>query len=183
MSTIEFYIWEELGNEKEGVCTLYTKKNSFHSILIQTSLMSFLEGDVKLLKCLGSLWVEPVYEEEFGRNFYSLKAFDQALLKLGIDPYNGDLPCLNEEECKEFTNAIELADFLKEEIDKYQPTKEENELIEYIEFLKEECQSFEFVNCDEIKQKEFKNDKERKEFLKEMIDKYVKFYRRKANRK
>ena len=97
--------------------------------------------------------------------------------------YNGDLPCLNEEECKEFTNAIELADFLKEEIDKYQPTKEENELIEYIEFLKEECQIFEFVNCDEIKQKEFKNDKERKEFLKEMIDKYVKFYRRKANRK
>ena len=151
--------------------------------ILQYELKEFFQGEYVKARYLGSIPIEPIWDDFFQEYIYSTNALDKTLKKLGIDPYNGDLPCLNEEECKEFTNAIELADFLKEEIDKYQPTKEENELIEYIEFLKEECQSFEFVNCDEIKQKEFKNDKERKEFLKEMIDKYVKFYRRKANRK
>ena len=174
--TFDFYVWEEHSKEFDSISTIMTKKKSLHSILIQTSLRGFLEGDIKKLKCLGSLQVEPIYEEEVGEYIYSMNALDEALLKRGIDPYNGELPCLNEEECREFTNAIELAEFLKEKIDKYQPTKEENELIEYIAFLKEECKSFEFVDCDEIKQKEFKDDRERKEFLKAMIDRYVRLY-------
>ena len=175
MLTIDFYIWEEYSKKYDSICLMTTKKNSIHSILIQTSLRGFVENELRLLKCLGSIEVEPIYDDEFKQYDYTSNALDKALQKRGIDT-NGELPCLNEEECKEFTSAIELAEFLKGEIEKYQPTEEENELIEYIEFLKEECKSFEFVDCDEIKQKEFKDDRERKEFLKTMIDCYVETY-------
>jgi len=144
--------------------------------LLQFELKEFILGEYTRARYLGSIPIEPIWDDFFQEYIYSMNALDEALLKRGIDPYNGDLPCLNEEECKEFANAIELAEFLKEEIERYQPTEKENELVEYIEFLKEECKSFEFVDCDEIKQKEFKDDRERKAFLKEMIDRYVRLY-------
>ncbi len=132
----------------------------------------FVLNEYVKAKYLGSVLVEPIWDDIFQEYEYSINALYETLEKQGID-FNKERLCLNEEECKEFANAIELADFLKEEIDKYQPTKEENELIEYINFLKEECKSFPFVDCSEIKQKEFKNDEDRKSFLKNMIDRYV----------
>ena len=176
----KFEVWSFYSSENVVEPNFESGLKKRLSVLLSYELKEFLLGYFEFARFKGSINIEPEWDDFFKEYLYTTNAVYRAIEKKGIDPYNGDLPCLNEEECKEFTNAIELADFLKEEIDKYQPTKEENELIEYIEFLKEECQSFEFVNCDEIKQKEFKNDKERKEFLKEMIDKYVKFYRRKA---
>jgi len=169
----DFYVWEEYSKEFDSISIIITKKDSLHSILIQTSLRSFVQDEIRLLKCLGSINIEPIYNKHIQEYTYSLGALDKALEKQGINPHEGELPCLNKQECREFTNAIELADFLKEEIDKYKSTKEENELIEYINFLKEESKSFPFVDCSEIKQKEFKNDEDRKSFLKNMIDRYV----------
>ena len=135
----------------------------------------FILNEYVKAKYLGSVLVEPIWNDIFQEYEYSINALYETLEKQGID-FSKERLCLNKEECKEFANAIELEDFLKEEIDKYQPTKEENELIEYIDFLKEECGIFEFLDCNKIKQKKFKDDKERKEFLKEMIEQYVQFY-------
>jgi len=145
--------------------------------LLDYELKEFSIGRFNYAKYYGSIKVEPVYDEEFKEYLYSSKAIDKALEKKGIDPY-GEIPCLNKKECKEFKNAKELADFLKEEIDKYEPTKDSNELIEYIDFLRQNRISFPFVDKTILKKK-FKDDSERKEFLKEIIDEYVYYYSKK----
>jgi len=145
--------------------------------LLDYELKEFLDGHFNYAKYYGSIEVELVYDEEFKEYLYSSKAIYKALEKKGIDP-NEEISCLNEKECKEFKSAKALANFLKEEIDKYEPTKDSNELIEYIDFLKRNHISFPFVDKSILKRK-FKDDNERKEFLKEIIDEYVYYYSKK----
>jgi len=171
---IDFYIWEDYSNDFDARGQTITPKNSIHFIIIQTLLRGFIEKEIYLVKLLGSLEVEPIYDEEFREYLYTSKTVDKALEKKGIDPYC-ELPCLNEKDCREFKSAKELAKFLKEEIAKYKPTKDSNELIEYIEFLRQNYRSFPFVNKT-ILRKKFKDDNERKKFLKDMIDEYVLYY-------
>lgn len=138
--------------------------------LINGILTDMLKDETSLCRYLGTIEVAPIWDEEFKMYGYGSKAIDKALEQSGINPY-GELPCLSD-DCKEFKNAKEFAEFLKEKIDKYKSTDSENELEKYIESLKDNCHSFEFVDCS-IKDRQFKGDDEIKVFLKNMIDKYV----------
>jgi len=160
---------------KQGIEEMLLEYNSPIGLLqiIQMYLKDFIKKEIDNISCLGYIKIEPIWDEDYQGYLYNLNALNQELNKRGIDMANK--PCLKKGECIEFREPQKLVKYIKNKIDKYRVTNENNnELIKLINFLKR-TNHWILIDKKLKNGEEYKNNNERKKILKYIIDNYYNF--------